>query len=547
MDINEGQTPQSDEARLAELGYRQELSRVMTLFENFSVAFCYLSPVVGIYSLYALSLGTAGPAFIWLIPIVVIGQLFVALIFGELGSSYPIAGALFQWSKRLMGTGYGWWVGWMYGWALIITVASVDTGVPGYFADLVNNLFGTHLNGSSPNTILLISTLYLVGQTLFNVYGVRFLGSISRIGTWFEVLGTVGLAIVLLAFATHHSLGYLFTTQGTTHLKTSPLGVNFNGNWWAGAALIAVLGPVYIFYGFESAGDVAEEVVNASRHVPRAMISALVFGGIVSMILVGALSLAIPSGPKGFAMAATQGVPGILQSAISAKFFQDLILFIICFAFFSCGLAVQGAGARLVFSYARDRAVPGHRILRRISPRRKTPVAAILLAAVIPELLSFLVHFTPSKPIHIGFIVYPAHVNALTALVSFGVSGIYISFQMVVLAYLIARLRGWKAEGSFQLGNWGYLVAVLGLIYGVGMIVNIIAPTGLTSPRGALFNFDWLTILVDFIIIVIGALYFVFGRPHHAIRAADADRRAEAAANNGDAATGNSGDAVTSD
>jgi amino acid transporter len=519
----------ADEARLAELGYRQELSRVMTLFENFSIAFCYLSPVVGIYSLYALSLGTGGPSFLWLIPLVVIGQLFVALVFGELASSYPIAGALFQWSKRLLGTGYGWWVGWIYGWALIITVASVDTGVPSYFADLVNNLFGTHLNGASPNTILLISTLYLLGQTAFNVYGVKFLGAISRIGTWFEVLGTVGLGIILLAFATHHSLGYLFTTQGTTHLKTNPLGVNFGGNWWAGAALIAVLGPVYIFYGFESAGDVAEEVVNASRRVPRAMVSALVFGGIVSMVLVGALTLAIPSGPKGFALAATQGVPAIISAAFTSKFVQDIILFIICFAFFSCGLAVQGAGARLVFSYARDHAVPGHQSLRRISQRRKTPVNAILLAAVIPELLSFLVHFTPSKPIHIGFITYPANVNALTALVSFGVSGIYISFQMVVLAYLIARLRGWKPEGSFRLGSWGYLVAILGLIYGVGMIVNIVAPTGLSSPRGALFNFDWLTILVDAIILVIGALYFVIARPSRSIREADQDRRSESA------------------
>jgi amino acid transporter len=95
-----------DAARLAELGYRQELDRVMTLFENFSVAFCYLSPVVGVYSLYSLSVGTAGPAYLWLIPYVVIGQLFVALVFGELGSSYPIAGALYQWSKRLMGNGY---------------------------------------------------------------------------------------------------------------------------------------------------------------------------------------------------------------------------------------------------------------------------------------------------------------------------------------------------------------------------------------------------------------------------------------------------------
>lgn len=517
---------QSDEARLRELGYRQELQRVLTLFENFSVAFCYLSPVVGVYSLFTLSFGTGGPRYLWLIPIVVIGQLFVSLIFGELGSSYPIAGALFQWGKRLLGDGYGWWVGWIYGWALIITVASVDTGVPGYFVALINNIFGTHLAATSPNSILLISTLFLIVQTLFNVFGVNFLGSISRIGTWFEILGTFGVALVLITVGLHHSFSYLFTTQGTQFAKTSPLGVNFGGNWWGGAALIAILGPVYIFFGFESAGDVAEEVVDAQRRVPKAMSSALIVGGITSMVLVGALALAVPSGPKGITETISGGVPFLLSNAVHAKIFDDLILFIICFAFFSCGLAVQGAGARLAFSYARDRAVPGSQLIRRVSPRFKTPVGAIILGAVIPFLFSLLVHFTPSKPIHIGFITYPANVNALSALVSFGTSGIYISFQMIIVAYLIARARGWKPEGPFNLGKWGVPIAVLGLIYGVAMIVNIVAPTGLGSPRGALFNYDWLTLLVVALILVVGAIYYFIGRPADRIAEADRERAA---------------------
>ena len=56
-------------------------------------------------------------------------MLFVALVFGELASHYPVAGALFQYSKFTVGPGYGWFVGWFYGIALLITVAAVDTGV----------------------------------------------------------------------------------------------------------------------------------------------------------------------------------------------------------------------------------------------------------------------------------------------------------------------------------------------------------------------------------------------------------------------------------
>src|SRR4051795_9700462 len=122
----------TDDERLASLGYTPQLNRVLGLFANFSVAFTYLSPMVGIYSLFLLGVGTGGPAYLWLTIIPVVGMLFVALVFGELASHYPVAGALYQYGKFSVGAGYGWFVGWFYGIALLITVAAVDSGVVGY-------------------------------------------------------------------------------------------------------------------------------------------------------------------------------------------------------------------------------------------------------------------------------------------------------------------------------------------------------------------------------------------------------------------------------
>ena len=172
----------------------------------------------------------------------------------------------------------------------------------------------------------------------------------------------------------------------------------------------------------------------------------------------------------------------------------------------------MAAAARLIYSYARDRQLPGSRALSRVSPTLKTPGVAVLVAAVIAALFSLLVHYTPSKPLHLGFITYPANVNALFVLVSFGVSGIYLAFQMVVLAAIIARARGWRPTG-FDLGAWAPFVYAGALIYGVAMLVNIVAPTGLNSPRGALFNYGWMTLIVVLVIAVVGAVYFVLARP----------------------------------
>src|SRR3954452_25379473 len=112
-----------DDARLESLGYTPQLNRVLGLFANFSVAFTYLSPMVGIYSLFLLGVGTGGPAYLWLTIVPVVGMMFVALGSGEFASHYPVAGALYQYSKFSVGAGYGWFVGWFYGIAVLVTVA----------------------------------------------------------------------------------------------------------------------------------------------------------------------------------------------------------------------------------------------------------------------------------------------------------------------------------------------------------------------------------------------------------------------------------------
>jgi amino acid transporter len=474
--------------------------------------------VVGVYSLFVLGLGAGGPRYLWLMPIVVAGQLLVALVFAELGSMYPIAGALFQWAKRLLGPGYAWFVGWAYGWALIVTVAAVDTGIAPYITQLLNSLFGTSYDGTAPNTILVFTLILLAIQTTFNVVGVRFSALISRAGVYAEVGATFGLAILLAVLGFHHGLGFTFSTQGVEHAHTSPLGVDFGGSWWLGAAFVAILAHVYIFYGFESAGDVAEEVREASRRVPKAIIYTVLAGFVTSFILVLAFELAIP--PNGFAKAAsfTGGINFIIGANTSSKAIQDIILAFVCFAFFSCGTAIQAAASRLVYSYSRDHALPGSRVLRKVSEHFRTPAVALLLAgALLPTLFTLLVHVNPSKPFHIGPVVYPANINALLLLVSFGVSGIYLAFQMVVFAALIARWRGWRPTGKFTLGRWGLLVNVLALIYGVAMLVNIVIPTGLSSPRGALFNYGSMTLAVMIVIMGLGAIYFLVGRPDRRI------------------------------
>jgi len=465
--------------------------------------------MVGIYSLFVLGVGTGGPAYIWLTFIPLIGMLFVALVFGELASHYPVAGALYQYSKFSVGPAFGWFVGWFYGMALLITVASVDFGVVGYVTSLTHNWFGWNLNPADHSVILVTVLILLAIQTILNITGTRVMARVARIGVYVEILGTFGIFLILAIHGFHHGLGFLFSTQGVQHAATNPLGLDFNGSW-LGAALIAVLAPVYIFYGFESAGDISEETKDAGRQVPRAMRLALIWGGIASIFLTAGLLLSMPAHDPVNATVKGGGIPFLLGQLSSGM--QDFLLVLIIFAFFSCGTSVQGAGSRLAFSFSRDGALPASSWISTIHKRFRTPVNALLVGAVITLLFVLLEYYSPNHNVHLWFITYPANTNALVSLVSFGVSGIYLSFLLTVIGAIIARARGWVPEGEFRLGKWAWTVLIIAALYLGLMLVNVVIPTGLTSPR-AYFNIDWITLLVMAIIALIGAIYFLAARP----------------------------------
>ncbi len=129
-----------DSADLAQFGYRQELKRSLGVFSSFAVAFSYISPSTGIFTLFFLGLTTIGGAFFWTWPIVAAGQFIIALNFAEISSHYPIAGSVFQWTKYLAGRSYAWFSGWIYLFAGILTVTSVVSTLPLALIPTLNGL-----------------------------------------------------------------------------------------------------------------------------------------------------------------------------------------------------------------------------------------------------------------------------------------------------------------------------------------------------------------------------------------------------------------------
>jgi amino acid transporter len=353
--------------------------------------------------------------------------------------------------------------------AQVATIASVDFVVPPVIASLLG------LNAKDTNVLIAIALVVLVLTTVINIVGVRLLAIINNIGVAAELVGMVVLGIILLTHA-QHPISFLNSTGGTEG----------NGSYLP-VFLAAMLMSLFVVYGFDTAGTLAEETHNPSRSVPRALLLAL--GGsflIGGLFLVGAI-LAIPNGSGDLAkyMADGSSLETIIQHAIPE--FSNLFFIIVSTAICVCGLSVQANAARLLFSMARDRQVPGGKFVGTVSPRLHTPVVAILITAVLAAALIFL-----------------TQVEAV--LVAATVVLIYLAYTICTASTLVARLRGWPSQkAAFSLGGAGLLINIVAVLWGVGMIVNL---AWYRPTAGAAWYLNLATLVFVPVIVVVGLIYY---------------------------------------
>ena len=468
-----------DAAHLASLGYSYDTTfkREMSFWGNVSLGFTYLSPIAGVYSMFAISLGQAGPPMAWALVIALVGQFFVALVFGEVVSNYPVAGGVYPWSRRLWGRKWAWMNGWIYVVALIGTIAAVAYGAAPFIASVV----GATLDNSG---IVLLALGTLVVATLLNFLGTKVLSMAATVGLIAELIGSVVIGGYLLLFGRQHDLSVLFDNQG--------IGTDAPGGYLGAFAAAALIG-MFAYYGFEANGDVAEEIKDPSRRVPKAMRMTLYIGGFAANLLVFSLVLAVPDFAAVASGEVTDPIGELLHQAFGPIF--PVVMFVIVVAFISCITSLQAAASRLVYSMGRDRFLPGSTFLAKFIERRHVPHNALLTAAFFPAALILLSLLLP---------------DALTALVGFGTVGIYVGFQMVVLAALRARFLGWRPAGKFRLGAWAYPVNLIALIWGVAAVLNILWP----RPTGAGWAYDWLMVLTTVGVVALGWIYMLVSKAY---------------------------------
>ena len=184
----------------------------------------------------------------------------------------------------------------------------------------------------------------------------------------------------------------------------------------------------------------------------------------------------------------------VLKTAMGELGFR-VVIAVVMVSFVSAQLSLQAAASRLLFAYARDEMIVGSKYLRHLSRGRHVPANALILAGTIPALIA---------------LCAPWLQDAVATIISFAAIGIYIAFQMIVFAALVARRRGWQPAGVFRLGAWAWPVNLVAFLYGVGAIINMAWPR---SPQDPWYS-NYAMILTSAAVLVVGALFMVTARPY---------------------------------
>ena len=110
---------------------------------------------------------------------------------------------------------------------------------------------------------------------------------------------------------------------------------------------------VFQYYGFEACGDVAEEVPDPTRRIPKAMRMTIYVGGAAAIFVCLSLLLAVPDFGAVISGEDTDPVATVLNSAFGEGG-TKIVLGVVLISFLSCALSLMAAASRLMYSYARD-------------------------------------------------------------------------------------------------------------------------------------------------------------------------------------------------
>ena len=484
---------------LERLGYAQQLFREMGGFSNFAISFSIISILTGAILLYGYGLKFAGPIINsvgW--PVVSLFTLCVAASMAELASLYPTAGGLYFWAYRMGGRGWAWLTAWLNMIGQVTITAGINVAAATYIIGAATRMLGVAADAPVPvfgtasswYLVLAVMVVIMIPQVIINAVGIRLTARLNDVSVWWHIGGGAIIVVLLVFWGTHHNDAGFLLRHVTTTTPLEASSADLGGGHPAPALVIAdfklpsplfalvpglaalyaaaplvlvfVLGLLqaqWTYTGYDASAHVAEETVMARLNAAWGVFLSVAVSAVVGYVLLLVLTWSIPKG--NVAATANDAYP-VLQIAYAnlAPLGGHVVAVIIGVAMWLCGLASITSMARMWYAFARDDGMPGARWLKRVHPRHRTPIHAIVVTSALAVLIT----------------VYAA---AYTVVTSISTITLYLAYVIPIALNWRNRRRGRGEHASpatapWTLGRWAPLVNAIAIVW-VAFIVIVFA------------------------------------------------------------------------
>ncbi|WP_134700770.1 APC family permease [Ammoniphilus sp. YIM 78166] len=361
------------------------LKRTLTLAPVvlFGISFMAIGTVFSTYGIAAqITDGVVAGAYV----LTLMAMLLTANSYGKMSRAYPFSGSAYTYAQKSIGPR----VGFLVGWAILIDYLFIPM-----VNFLVFSIFFEAQFPQVPSYVWILAMLLVV--TFINVRGIKMA---SRVNLLISIFGFLFILIfcVLAVKKVMEGVGTgsLITTYPFFHHGITPSHV------LTGVALLC-----FSFLGFDSVTTFAEETIQPTKTIPRAIMIVTLLGGVVFIVVSYLCYTVFPDHTK-FQNADAGSFDIIIL--VGGTFLKSTFLAFIAVGCFASAMVSQASVGRIMYAMGKDEVLP-KKFFGYIHPKYQTPILNILIVSAISLTALFMNLETVALFINFGALVAFTFVN----------------------------------------------------------------------------------------------------------------------------------------
>ncbi|KAK5127957.1 hypothetical protein LTR85_005074 [Meristemomyces frigidus] len=419
------------------------------------------------------------------------GSAAMAATLGEMASMKPCVGAQYRWTAMLAPRGTNpRFLGYLQGWLTTFAWNAACALNPFLMGLMIQGCIilcnESYVPQGWHTTLLAYASMAL--PIFCNIYARRLIAPLEIASAILHVLLLIVFIVVLTVMARRSTADFVFNTSFFGYSGWQSEGIQWS---------IGMLALIFPLGGYDAILHMADEVKDAPRKVPQAMVWATLLSGVVAFVFILALLFCL--GDVDLVSNTPTGLP-IIETLYEATGSKAGTVFLVMCIYFIIGASqfnILASVSRLAWAFAKDGGLPFSSTFSKVHPTLRIPVNAVILTSSICLLIN---------------IIPVGSTTAFYALTSLSTLALYLSYCVPATLILIRKLENnfpaygpWKIQGPYAVG---LAINVFAFAWGWYCVFCLCLPTVMPATPE---NMNWAGPILGAVIVVALSQWFMGG------------------------------------